>query len=644
MGILDRLFGSKKEERKGGPERTMTAPGRTWQEILEQERRFPSPFEIGDVPGTEGWQRMYSYHFIFSEERREFEDKQFWFQDKMHWPDACYPFETFQPIAAFVSLSGYTSRVFCIPPANGLPIRILNGYVYASPQAVTDPEIIGEKAPLFGKRAFFYFENWNELYEQWEPKMRACIEELRQLQFKDLPKFEPESTVLEHKGLQSSYHLLENFTKLVPSMHKAWQYHFEFLNLVYVTYLMFYDFCKKAFPDIADNSIAKMIAGVPGLMMFQPDEEMRKLSRLAIYLGVGDVFTKGLSPEETIAELDKTDQGKRWLESMEKTKEPWFWTSTGTGFYHTHRAWIDDLSVPFSHIRGYVEKIQRGESVERPVDAIIAERDRLHKEYRDLLPTDEDRQAFDQSYGALATTYPYAENHIFYVENWYQCTFWNKVREVGQVLTNAGFFKEAEDIFYFYHTEVYQMIEDLVYTWSQGPGIPARGPNYWARETEWRKGAHQKLTEWTPPPALGQPPELITDAFTIQLWGITKDTVDSWLAPRPKAEDVTELKGFAASTGVAEGTARVITRVENLDQLQAGEILVCQVTSPSWAPAFLKIKAIVTDLGGMSSHAAIVCREYGLPSVVGTGYATTTIKTGDKLKVDGGLGTVTIER
>ena len=59
---------------------------------------------------------------------------------------------------------------------------------------------------------------------------------------------------------------------------------------------------------------------------------------------------------------------------------------------------------------------------------------------------------------------------------------------------------------------------------------------------------------------------------------------------------------------------------------------------------FPKIKAVVSDMGGMSCHASIVSPEYGLSAVVGTGYATVTIKTGDKLKVDGTAGIVTIER
>ncbi|MBC7335116.1 MAG: PEP-utilizing protein mobile subunit, partial [Clostridia bacterium] len=62
----------------------------------------------------------------------------------------------------------------------------------------------------------------------------------------------------------------------------------------------------------------------------------------------------------------------------------------------------------------------------------------------------------------------------------------------------------------------------------------------------------------------------------------------------------------------------------------------------AWAPIFTKVKAAVTDIGGLTSHAAIVSREYGLPAVTGTGIATAVIKTGDRIRVDGSTGVVTI--
>jgi pyruvate,water dikinase len=93
-----------------------------------------------------------------------------------------------------------------------------------------------------------------------------------------------------------------------------------------------------------------------------------------------------------------------------------------------------------------------------------------------------------------------------------------------------------------------------------------------------------------------------------------------------------------------EGIARVCKTVAEVGQLQEGEILVAPTTSPSWAPSFAKIKACVTDVGGVMSHAAIVCREYGMPAVVGTGHATKIIRSGMKIRVDGSTGVITISR
>jgi pyruvate,water dikinase len=155
-----------------------------------------------------------------------------------------------------------------------------------------------------------------------------------------------------------------------------------------------------------------------------------------------------------------------------------------------------------------------------------------------------------------------------------------------------------------------------------------------------RKRILGHLCEWSPPPALGVAPEVVTEPFTVMLFGVTTETVRRWLGDETEGED--GLRGIAASKGVAEGPARVITKVDQLDEVQSGEILVCPITAPSWAPVFSKIGGAVSDIGGIMSHAAIVSREYGLPAVVGTGFGTKNIKTGQRIRVDGDNGVVTI--
>ena len=136
-------------------------------------------------------------------------------------------------------------------------------------------------------------------------------------------------------------------------------------------------------------------------------------------------------------------------------------------------------------------------------------------------------------------------------------------------------------------------------------------------------------------------PEEVNEPLTIMLWGITTERVNEWLEG-DSAEGTKQLTGFAGSPGIAEGKARVIMRVEQLSELQNGEILVAPVTSPSWTPVFGKIGGAVADIGGIMSHMAIVAREYGFPAVVGTGFATAKIKTGQRLRVDGDKGVVTL--
>ena len=148
--------------------------------------------------------------------------------------------------------------------------------------------------------------------------------------------------------------------------------------------------------------------------------------------------------------------------------------------------------------------------------------------------------------------------------------------------------------------------------------------------------------EWDPSPALGEPPEEVTDPLMQMLWGITTEKVENWLDIESDTGDETNLEGFGSSSGQVEGPARVINDSSDIDKLEEGEVLVAPLTNPAWAPIFPRAAGAVTDDGGITSHAAIVCREYGLPAVTGTGHATSVIETGDLIRLDGETGEVEI--
>lgn len=103
--------------------------------------------------------------------------------------------------------------------------------------------------------------------------------------------------------------------------------------------------------------------------------------------------------------------------------------------------------------------------------------------------------------------------------------------------------------------------------------------------------------------------------------------------------------GVPASPGRATGKARVLGHDDGggaVAGVRAGEIMVCRMSRTAWVEAIGRVAALVTDLGGMACHAAIVAREFGLPCVTGCGDATVVIQTGDLIEVDGDLGIVTL--
>lgn len=609
---------------------------------MTSKRKFMSPVDVPDIPGTEGWERMYPYYYQFGgdEEKQAYENNRLWYIDAVHYPEPMYPFDLIWDEAWFLSLSQFNTRVFMIPPALGVDHRIVNGYIYISPISVDDPKQVEERVPLFLERAGYYYENWDDLYARWKVKMQELIKEIDGINFIDLPETEDSSIVFEGVGLSSGYQMVKKYDHLMDCALRIWQYHMEFLNLGYAAYVTFRDFCQKAFPGLDDSILTRMVGGID-IILWQPDEQLKKLARAAVDLKVADLFKDTINPDEILATLEKSEEGKKWLEQFEESKDPWFYMSSGTGWYHDHYCWLDRLEVPFAAIQGYILRLEKGESLERATEKIIAEKKRIVAEYRALLQTDEDRDTFDQLLAVAERVYPYVEEHLFFVEHHSHSVFYMKVRQLAQVFVNHGLLKDAEDIWFLHRDEIKQVLFDLVTAWATG--VKPRGIHRWLPEIEWRKGVMDKFREQAPLPALGIPPEVVTEPFTIMLWGVTSERIEAWLDIEG-AEDKDKMTGFPGSPGAVEGIARIIRDPVDLAKLEEGEILVAPTTSPSWAPIFGRIKAAVTDVGGIMSHAAIVCREYGLPAVVGSGYGTALIKTGDKIRVDGYKGTVEIIR
>ncbi|MEJ2761686.1 MAG: PEP-utilizing enzyme, partial [Gammaproteobacteria bacterium] len=519
-------------------------------------------------PGTEGWQDMYPYYTRFQPE----DDQRFWFYNSMHFPEPMPAFDIITAEVPYHGMGAFTSRVFAFPTALGVDHRIINGRIYITANTVTDPAEIERRLAVFQKRAGHYYENWDDIYKEWQERILSLIREIDAIEVPELPEFDDEDVVMQARGIAQNHYVREAFHRCIEGYTKMWMHHFEMLMLGYGAYVVFFQFCKQAFPEIADQTVSRMVSGID-VTMFRPDDELKRLAKLAVELGIDDLFVEEGDPQNMMDAIGKQGkEGDKWLAELDKSREPWFNISTGDGFYHHHLSWNE-------------------------------------------------------------------ENHKFYCEHWYTTRFFKKIREFGQLLQRYDVVDEADDIFHLHYSEAMLALSTVMTAWAAGS--PPVAADHWKPVITRRKQILEKLADWSAPPALGPIPESIEDPALQMLWGITSETLASW-ARDPEELDENEINGYAASPGVVEGTARVLKNVNDIGLMQEGEILVCPVTNPSWAPVFGKIKAAVSDIGGTMSHAAIVAREYGMPAVVGTGQATHRIKTGQRLRVDGDSGIVTI--
>ncbi len=153
-----------------------------------------------------------------------------------------------------------------------------------------------------------------------------------------------------------------------------------------------------------------------------------------------------------------------------------------------------------------------------------------------------------------------------------------------------------------------------------------------------RKKAYQRFS------SLPQYPTLIVGKFDPAVWAADPNRrTDIYDATgRIQKRFTTLIKGLPGSAGHVEGRVRIVHSPEDGAQFKPGEILVAVTTNIGWTPIFPRAAAIITDVGAPLSHAAIVARELGIPAVVGCFNATTVLKTGDRVRVDGGIGVVEI--
>ena len=263
----------------------------------------------------------------------------------------------------------------------------------------------------------------------------------------ELSEVEDEAIVTEGRGVGSSHLLLVAYDRLLQGLDRIFQYHFEFLNLGYGAYLVFYELCRQAFPDIDDQTIAKMVAGID-VFVLRPDEELKRLARLAIELGVEEGVKAAGDEDELRATLSSSTAGTRWLTDFERRRSRGSTSPT------------DRVSSTTTTARGSTTQRSRSRPLATTSSASSPARTSLGRMRRSSPSAsgspanterscpEEARGAFDESLALARTVFPFVENHNFYIDHRYMTLFWNKAREFGRLLAAHGFLVDGEDVFY----------------------------------------------------------------------------------------------------------------------------------------------------------------------------------------------------
>jgi phosphohistidine swiveling domain-containing protein len=195
---------------------------------------------------------------------------------------------------------------------------------------------------------------------------------------------------------------------------------------------------------------------------------------------------------------------------------------------------------------------------------------------------------------------------------------------LGAAARKRGMIEQGDDVFFLTRQE---LVVGVTNSTDSANAVALRAMVS-ERRREW-----ERQRRLSPPLTLGTPPGA----------GLLAGAIEAMRAPSSTGAGPDVLPGMPASPGRATGLARVVLGPEDFGRVQAGDVLVAQVTAPAWTPLFARVVAVVTDGGSMAAHASLVAREYGIPAVVGVGDATTRLHDGQIVTVDGSAGVVELQ-
>jgi len=572
-----------------------------------------TPGVLGTFHGTEE----------FPIEWQEGERELFWIYDDLHCPNPVSPL--FFDIGGWWLTCDHMFRRFGTPFASDWVAKSINGYVYTAavpadpsvraeateyqaryvPRVPREREYAGAIGAYLGLVLPHYADNF---LDWWRNRLRPEIE--RNFAYLDGQDWDGAS-------FAELAVLLED---AIDIHDRHWKIHW-MLNFAQFSATMGLNAAVEQVRGQADPALLGRLQSSVEDRNWDSIEDLWKMKE---EIKADDELRAAFDSSDTargvLDALGGTDRGRRFLEERLGAHQQAFGYKAIWSHEFAFKTWVEDAAPIVEAIRGYLVT-----DYDYPSN-IKSVRDDLEGAKAEVMEGVEGDQraelqaALDRS----LSMNPLTPDHHFYIDQGTNARLRLAVIAIGRKLTEAGVLADAEDVVFLHYNEVRVLLAD------QG----ALGD---VQElVSDRRDEHEDAAERRPPSWVGTATEEALAFPYAALWGFP----EKFHAGEPATTG--EVKGLAASPGVVEGPARYVRSLDEFDQVEEGDILVCRMTNPAWVVLFTKIHGLVTEAGGTVSHPAVVAREFGIPAVVGTTNAGDRIKTGDRIRVNGTTGVVEI--
>jgi pyruvate,water dikinase len=518
-----------------------------------------------------------------------------------------------------------------------LPIRLAfmtcNGYLYSSYPPVSLPPAIILKGLNVLERVWprlasaIQFSAVSKISRRYLKQVEPIIADLDgHWQHDWRPALQQHLSFWENFDLDTAPRpvLLDHLEESLERIRQVWDIHFQLFVPAYLALHLFEELYREIFIHEDVFAVYRLLGAIDNSFL-QAEQALWQLSRQVRTLPVVCQIVADQPVDKIEGALVQLPEGQIFLAKWQAYLRKYGRRGQVTDGL-SDISWIEDPTPAWQNLRQMLHQPDRDLNAE--LQAQIAERDMWISQTRQRLQSHSPatRARFETLLKAAQTAVYLHEEHNFWIDQ--QAMF--QLRQVflamGRCLVAESLLETPDDIFFLGPDEVRE--------------AAISAPSQKLSDTiRTRRAALAAARQITPPPALGTMSLLtpmadpLYSAFTKVLGSLAPAVPTSQTAPEI-------LYGQAASPGTARGPARIIHDLAASGRLQPGDILIARTTLPPWTPLFAVAAAVVTETGGILSHAAIISREAGIPAVVGVTGAVNAVQDGQFVEVDGHKGVV----